>query len=59
MTLEGERDNIGAMGQTMAAPFHERPPRTNRHGPLKRIERQQMEPTIYPRVRDMIHQYSH
>jgi poly(3-hydroxybutyrate) depolymerase len=67
MTVEGERDDICSIGQTVAA--HDlcsgiRPSMKNHHvqtgvGHYGVFSGSKWNQQIYPRVRDMIHQYSH
>jgi hypothetical protein len=52
MTVEGERDDICSVGQTVAAqdlcpnvrPYLQDPPHPDRRGPLRRVQRQEVEP---------------
>ena len=56
MTVEGERDDICAVGQTVAAqdlcssipPLHAHPPHPDRRGPLRGVQRPQVEPADLP-----------
>jgi poly-beta-hydroxyalkanoate depolymerase len=62
LTVEGERDDICAVGQTVAAhdlcsklrPYLKRHQPAARRRPLRRVQRQEWEGQIYPIVKDVI-----